>query len=829
MYYQYDDGTGALSDTVEEEISPVTYDLPKILFERPISNCKSSPSLAATVTTEQSDYRDESDDTISTCSMVSALTSHSTILNTSKNFRVITRVRPLSPTDVGNNIKVSIKALEETSQIEVGSKHFSFDAVYGPESTQSQVYKHGVSDLVPGLLSGMNATVLAYGHTGSGKTHTIFGGSKKMENSDGILHRAVFDLFESIKRSDCRLENVEVTISCLEIYNEEIKDLISPQTRPADLVIRVDKKEGIYIQNLSHRQVKSHYEVFDLLKSAREKRATASTSYNTTSSRSHAICTLNITACLSGKENYGTQIKSKLTFVDLAGSERVNKAEMERTRMKEGININKSLLVLGQVLSTLSEIGKGQNESVSAASTHVKYRDSKLTRILQEVLEGNSKTVMVACVASTESSGKESTNTLRYAENARNIKIKPVKNIFMKPMSRSEIEALLKENHQLKMKVEQMETELSAKASNLHHPTADDWMYHDEHEPINNSKSPQYDNTQDPNDVSNLKAQCLYLQHCIDTMKDDPITSGKNFLSASHRADKWQMYAEELMAIMKAKGIPFPENLSQEGRFQSLYLVNDLRKEILHLRKQLECNKSFEMDEISSRKNIEFSESFDIVEEDNAEDNESLPSQLVELNDSIELKESSLILMQKERKCMLEMRSYFESAIHTLQDEIETLCRDRDSLQDKIKKETNLKDNPNVEKMRDSITSMQDRIKELRKKTKEHEKCLRLQMTAESKCDELEIEVKEDRRKMRELQRKLKEESRERRHANKTALITAVKMECEKNRIEYKLNKVREVSAKKEAVLRRKATDAMKKQQSLMELNKKLMNEKSSP
>lgn len=187
-------------------------------------------------------------------------------------------------------------------------------------------------------------------------------------------------------------QRVKVEMSYLEIYNEEAKDLLTDDPNPPDLHIRENKTEGVVVQNLSRHIVSSRKNIADLMESAWGRRATASTAMNEVSSRSHAICTIHI-AISPPLASDGTEsicedkINAKLTLVDLAGSERVKKTGAEGARLKEGININKGLFVLGQVVSALAEIEQ-QSGSSESSSIHVKYRDSKLTRLLQDSLGG---------------------------------------------------------------------------------------------------------------------------------------------------------------------------------------------------------------------------------------------------------------------------------------------------------------------------------------------------------------------------------------------------------------------------------------------------------
>ena len=235
---------------------------------------------------------------------------------------------------------------------------------------------------------------------------------KPPSQSDGIIARAVFDLFKAKAALENGTERVKITMSYLEIYNEQAIDLLVNNNKDEDnvdssstfLQVR-DSKDGVTIPNLTHHNVSCPNDVTNLMHLASKKRATASTNMNAVSSRSHAICTLNVSIApnVSIDENGGGMeddssprslsssdqngMKAKLTLVDLAGSERMKRTGAEGKRMKEGININKGLFVLGQVVSALSEMGQRSGSSGGSGS-HIPYRDSKLTRLLQDSLGG---------------------------------------------------------------------------------------------------------------------------------------------------------------------------------------------------------------------------------------------------------------------------------------------------------------------------------------------------------------------------------------------------------------------------------------------------------
>ncbi|XP_023348694.1 chromosome-associated kinesin KIF4B [Eurytemora carolleeae] len=240
--------------------------------------------------------------------------------------------------------------------------------------------------------------------------------SNQDEESDGIIPRSVKDIFKYIQ--DTTSKQFVVKASFIELYNEQLFDLLSQKPRREDSIVDIrEDSKGIKIPGLTESTVMTVKETMILLERASEGRITAATAMNLQSSRSHAIFTLTVEA--KGGEN-GFSV-SKFHFVDLAGSERQKKTKAKGDRLKEGININMGLLALGNVISALGEENKGP-------SHHIPYRDSKLTRLLQDSLGGNSHTMMIACCSPADSNVEETISTLRYADRARKIKNKPIVN-----------------------------------------------------------------------------------------------------------------------------------------------------------------------------------------------------------------------------------------------------------------------------------------------------------------------------------------------------------------------------------------------------------------
>lgn len=331
--------------------------------------------------------------------------------------RVIVRCRPFSEkeTKAGHLDVADINTLSRTVTISRKGddpKTFTFDHVFDTNCSQTEVYSTTARDIVSGVLTGYNGTVLAYGQTGTGKTFTMEG-IRKDPDLRGIIPMAFDHIFSHIKNAGADTQFL-VRASYLEIYNEEIRDLLNGRNKR--LEIKEHPETGVYVKDLSTYLIHSIKEMDDLMALGNKNRSVASTEMNATSSRSHSIFTITVEASeldpISGEQKLRA---GKLHLVDLAGSERQSKTQSSGDRLKEAAKINLSLSALGNVISVL----------VDGKSTHIPYRDSKLTRLLQNSLGGNAKTLMVATISPASYNYEETLSTLRYANRAKNIKNKP--------------------------------------------------------------------------------------------------------------------------------------------------------------------------------------------------------------------------------------------------------------------------------------------------------------------------------------------------------------------------------------------------------------------
>ncbi|XP_041527709.1 kinesin-like protein KIF21A isoform X18 [Microtus oregoni] len=395
--------------------------------------------------------------------------------------RVAVRIRPQLAKEKIEGCHICTSVTPGEPQVFLGKdKAFTFDYVFDIDSQQEQIYTQCIEKLIEGCFEGYNATVFAYGQTGAGKTYTMGTGFDVniMEEEQGIISRAVKHLFRSIeeKKSTAIKNGVpppefKVNAQFLELYNEEVLDLfdttrdIDAKNKKSNIRIHEDSTGGIYTVGVTTRTVNTEPEMMQCLKLGALSRTTASTQMNVQSSRSHAIFTIHVCQTRvcpqieaenatdnkmiseSSQMNEFETLTAKFHFVDLAGSERLKRTGATGERAKEGISINCGLLALGNVISALGDKSK--------RATHVPYRDSKLTRLLQDSLGGNSQTIMIACVSPSDRDFMETLNTLKYANRARNIKNKVMVN---QDRASQQINALRSEITRLQMELMEYKT-----------------------------------------------------------------------------------------------------------------------------------------------------------------------------------------------------------------------------------------------------------------------------------------------------------------------------------------------------------------------------------
>lgn len=310
------------------------------------------------------------------------------------------------------------------------NKTFRYDCVADDNMEQEDVFSKVARPIVDSCLEGYNGTIFAYGQTGSGKTHTIQGPGfddnsieHQLQEDKGILPRSfeyIFNRLETLADDETEESKVEFLVrsSYLEIYNEQIMDLLNPTSN--NLQIREDIKKGVYVENLIEEVSSSAQDMINIIKKGASNRHTGSTLMNKESSRSHSVLSTTVESKIMKNGLFNVKV-SKFHIIDLAGSERAKSTDAAGARLKEAGMINKSLSALGNVINSLVDVSQGR-------SRHVHYRDSKLTFLLRDSLGGNSKTLMIANISPASDSFGETLSTLKFAQRAKLIKNKAIIN-----------------------------------------------------------------------------------------------------------------------------------------------------------------------------------------------------------------------------------------------------------------------------------------------------------------------------------------------------------------------------------------------------------------
>ncbi|XP_017655964.1 kinesin-like protein KIF27 [Nannospalax galili] len=495
--------------------------------------------------------------------------------------KVAVRIRPLLCKEVLHNHQVCVRDIPNTQQIIIGrDRIFTFDFVFGKNSTQDEVYNACIKPLVLSLIEGYNATVFAYGQTGSGKTYTIGGGhvASLVEGQKGIIPRAIQEIFQSISENPGIDFNIKV--SYIEVYKEDLRDLLELETSMKDLHIREDEKGNTVIVGAKECQVESMDEVMSLLEVGNAARHTSTTQMNEYSSRSHAIFTINVcqveknAEAPEGGEWYSRQhIVSKFHFVDLAGSERVTKTGNTGERFKESIQINSGLLALGNVIRALGDPRR--------KSSHIPYRDAKITRLLKDSLGGSAKTVMITCVSPSSSDFDESLNSLKYANRARNIRNKPTLNFSPESDRMDEME---------------FEIKLLREALQSHQAT------------ISQTSQVPSEGTPDQNrihsleeQVSQLQEECLGYQNCIEeafTFLVDLKDAVRLNQKQQHKLQEWFSMTQEVRKAVHTScpGNQGPGNLEEGPQHVT---VLQMKRELKKYQNEVITEQQFLVDQLN--------------------------------------------------------------------------------------------------------------------------------------------------------------------------------------------------------------------------------------
>ncbi|KAM6151861.1 chromosome-associated kinesin KIF4A [Rhynchocyon petersi] len=698
--------------------------------------------------------------------------------------KVALRCRPLVPKEINEGCQTCLSFVPGEPQVVVGTdKSFTYDFVFDPSTEQEEVFNTAVVPLIKGIFKGYNATVLAYGQTGSGKTYSMGGtytAAQENEPTVGVIPRVIQLLFREIdKKSDFEFT---LKVSYLEIYNEEILDLLCPSREKASQInIREDPKEGIKIVGLTEKTVLVALDTVSCLEQGNNCRTVASTAMNSQSSRSHAIFTISIEQRKKSDKN--SSFHSKLHLVDLAGSERQKKTKAEGDRLKEGININRGLLCLGNVISALGDDKKGG---------FVPYRDSKLTRLLQDSLGGNSHTLMIACVSPADSNLEETLNTLRYADRARKIKNKPVVNI----------DPQTAELNHLKQQVQQLQVLLLQ----AHGGTLP--------ESINMEPSENLQSLMEKN--RSLEDENENLSRCLSEAAGQTAQMLERIIWTEHVNEKMNAKLEELRqhAACKLDLQKIVETLEDQELKANIEIMLNLQQVITQLSDEtVICNTAVNdttgepEDQVET--SPETSRSSDVFTTQHALYQAQMTKKLVELNKALVLKEALAKKMTQNDSQLQPIQFQYQDNIKNLELEVTSLQKEKEELV--LELQTAKKDINQAklsERRRKRLQELEGQLADLRKKLNEQSKLLKLKESTEHNVAKLNQEIRMMKNQRVQLMRQMKEDAEKFRQWKKQKDKEVIQLKERDRKRQYELLKLERSFQKQSSVLRRKTEEA---------------------
>ncbi|XP_073920576.1 chromosome-associated kinesin KIF4A isoform X2 [Castor canadensis] len=698
--------------------------------------------------------------------------------------RVALRCRPLVSKEVNEGCQMCLSFVPGEPQVVVGTdKSFTYDFVFDPSTEQEEVFNTAVAPLIKGIFKGYNATVLAYGQTGSGKTYSMGGAyTSEQENEPtvGVIPRVIQMLFKEIdKKSDFEFT---LKVSYLEIYNEEIWDLLCLSREKASQInIREDPKEGIKIMGLTEKTVVVASDTVSCLEQGNNSRTVASTAMNSQSSRSHAIFTISIEQRKKNDKN--SSFRSKLHLVDLAGSERQKKTKAEGDRLKEGININRGLLCLGNVISALGDDKKG---------SFVPYRDSKLTRLLQDSLGGNSHTLMIACVSPADSNLEETLNTLRYADRARKIKNKPVINI----------DPQTAELNHLKQQVQQLQVLLlQARGGTL--PGS-----------INVEPSENLQSLMEKN--QSLLEENEKLSRGLSEAAGQTAQMLERIILTEQANEKMNAKLEELRqhAACKVDLQKLVETLEDQELRENVEIIRNLQQVITQLSDETAACMAAAIDtmvepEAQVETSPETSRSSDAFTTQHALRQAQMSKELIELNKALALKEALARKMTQNDSQLQPIQFQYQDNIKNLELEVVNLQKEKEELV--LELQTAKKDVNQAklsERRRKRLQELEGQIADLKKKLNEQSKLLKLKESTEHTVSRLNQEIQIMKNQRVQLMRQMKEDAEKFRQWKQQKDKEVIQLKERDRKRQYELLKLERNFQKQSNVLRRKTEEA---------------------
>ncbi|CAH6780270.1 Kif4a [Phodopus roborovskii] len=679
--------------------------------------------------------------------------------------RVALRCRPLVSKEINEGCQTCLSFVPGEPQVIVGTdKSFTYDFVFDPSTEQEEVFNTAVAPLIKGIFKGYNATVLAYGQTGSGKTYSMGGAytaEQEHESTIGVIPRVIQLLFKEINEK-CDFE-FTLKVSYLEIYNEEILDLLCPSRDKASQInIREDPKEGIKIVGLTEKTVLVASDTVSCLEQGNNARTVASTAMNSQSSRSHAIFTISVEQRKKNDKCFSKQFK--FCFLLL------------------GININRGLLCLGNVISALGDDKKGN---------FVPYRDSKLTRLLQDSLGGNSHTLMIACVSPADSNLEETLNTLRYADRARKIKNKPIINI----------DPQAAEVNHLKQQVQQLQVLLlQAHGGTL--PGN-----------INVEPSENLQSLMEKNQT--LVEENEKLSRGLSEAAGQTAQMLERIILTEQANEKMNAKLEELRqhAACKVDLQKLVETLEDQELKENIEIICNLQQVITQLSDEAVACMTATIDGTveadAAETSPDTSRSSDVFSTQHALRQAQMSKELIELNKALALKEALAKKMTQNDSQLQPIQFQYQDNIKNLESEVLSLQKEKEELI--LELQTAKKDANQAklsERRRKRLQELEGQIADLKKKLHEQSKLLKLKESTEHTVSKLNQEIRTMRHQRVQLMRQMKEDAEKFRQWKQQKDKEVIQLKERDRKRQYELLKLERNFQKQFNVLRRKTEEA---------------------
>uniref|UniRef100_A0A8C7YSB1 Kinesin family member 21B n=1 Tax=Oryzias sinensis TaxID=183150 RepID=A0A8C7YSB1_9TELE len=738
-------------------------------------------------------------------------------------------------------------------------KAFTYDFVFDLDSEQHLVYQTCVYKLIEGCFEGYNATVFAYGQTGSGKTYTMGTGFDVNLGlqEQGIIPRAVHQLFEGIQSRRLRAQQAgvqapefKVSAQFLELYNEEILDLFDgtrdPESRNRKSNIRIheDATGSIYTTGVTSRLVHSEEELLQCLKFGALSRTTASTQMNAQSSRSHAIFTIHLCqmrVCQQLQMPEYETLMAKFHFVDLAGSERLKRTGATGERAREGISINCGLLALGNVISALGDQSK--------KGGHVPYRDSKLTRLLQDSLGGNSHTLMIACVSPSDRDFMETLNTLKYANRARNIKNKVVVN---QDKTSQQISALRAEIARLQMELMEYKAGKRVACEDGSEGYSDLYQENTMLQRDNDTLRLRVKAMQETidhlnsrvthllaNEVSSLLTKSGQGSEEIGTLIQNYISEVEELRTKLLESESMNETLRRQMARLSSRSL-FPDSsltgraarTDRTGRSTPMIITqrsvgvkcfNKLKKRkwflivclcvqdvMSPLQEESGCEED-EDEEEGRDEEEDFDSDESLVDSDSDSDEKAnFQADLADLTCEIEIKQKLIDELENSQRRLLMLKLQYEEKLILLQNKIRDTQMERDRvLQNLMSMEnyTEEKANKIKQEYEKRLKEMNRDLLKLQTAQKEHARLLKNQGRYERELKKLQCEVNEMKKAKVTLMKQMKEEQQRRRMVEAKRNREIAQLKKEQRRQEYQIRALESQKRQQDLVLRRKTQE----------------------